>query len=246
MDKRISCCPQSERSTVRHGPWLPATGRPDRDEGLRQLSGFRYDLRMERLKRDSRFRKGAFYPKPDRPVQLQPSVSTNFATSQHEIMLTPTPGRRPVQEARDAQLQPFCLGNPPNPYVGVQQNHCRASQSSPAIGSNGSWNSRTESRRLRASLEVNPGGFDNTKTSTGWPGSKGRSFRTNSPFSPTESLSTVRARPQYRGFADPLITKNYATAAAPAWSFSASALSVCSQLNVSSDRPKWPKAAVLR
>jgi hypothetical protein len=66
----------------------------------------------------------------------------------------------------------------------VQQNHCRASQSSLATGSNGSSNSTTESRRPRPPA-VDPVILDITNTSTGWPGSKGRPSKTSSPCSPT-------------------------------------------------------------
>ena len=68
---------------------------------------------------------------------------------------------------------------------GIQQNHCKASQSWPATGSNGSWYSRTESRRLRFPVVVDAAAFETTNTSTGWPGSNGRSSRTSSPCSPT-------------------------------------------------------------
>ena len=56
-------------------------------ERLRQLGGFHHDLRMEGHEGHARFREGAFYPKPDGPIELQPS--TSFATSQQEMTLTP-------------------------------------------------------------------------------------------------------------------------------------------------------------
>jgi hypothetical protein len=83
------------------------------------------------------------------------------------------------------RLQPIRSRNPPDPNVGVQQNHRRASQSSLATGSNGSRNSRTESRRLRPPAVVDPAVFESTNTSTGWPGSNGRPSKTSSPCSPT-------------------------------------------------------------
>jgi hypothetical protein len=83
------------------------------------------------------------------------------------------------------RLQPIRSRNPPNPNVGVQQNHCRASQSSLATGSNGSRNSRTEPRRLRPPAIVGAVVFDTTNTSTDWPGSNGRPSKTSSPCSPT-------------------------------------------------------------
>jgi hypothetical protein len=82
-------------------------------------------------------------------------------------------------------LQLIRPGNPPDPNVGVQQNHRRASQSSLATGSNGSRKSRTESRRLWSAAVVDAVGFDITSTSTGWPGSNGRPSKTSSPCSPT-------------------------------------------------------------
>jgi|SRR5271157_404092 len=47
-------------------------------ERLRQLGGFHHDLRMEVQKRHARLRKGALYPKPDGPIELQPSVLHKF------------------------------------------------------------------------------------------------------------------------------------------------------------------------
>jgi hypothetical protein len=47
-------------------------------ERLWQLGGFHDDLRVEVQKRHARFRKGAFYPKPDGPIELQPSVLHKF------------------------------------------------------------------------------------------------------------------------------------------------------------------------
>src|ERR1039458_6628708 len=53
------------------------------------------------------------------------------------------------------------------------------------LGSHGSRNSRTESRRLRPAAVVDPAVFETTNTSTGWPGSNGRPSKTSSPCSPT-------------------------------------------------------------
>lgn len=47
-------------------------------ERLRQLGRFHHDPRMEVQKRHARFRQGVFYPKPDRPIKLQPSVLHKF------------------------------------------------------------------------------------------------------------------------------------------------------------------------
>ncbi len=47
-------------------------------ERLRQLGGFHHDPRMEGQKRHARFSKGALYPKPDCPIQLQPFVLHEF------------------------------------------------------------------------------------------------------------------------------------------------------------------------
>jgi hypothetical protein len=155
-------------------------------ERLRQLSGFHHDLRMELLKRDARLRKGAFYPKPDGPIKFQSSVLHKFGD-------LPTRDDADAEDAVSAKfekvavprLQPLRSRNPPDPNVGVQQNQCRASQSSPPTGSNGSWNSRTESRRLRSPTVVDPAVFKTTSTSTRWPAANGRSFKTSSPCSPT-------------------------------------------------------------
>jgi hypothetical protein len=88
---------------------------------------------MEVQKRHSRSRKGAFHPKPDGPIELQLSVLDKF-------------GDFPTGDAEDAvgakfekvavsRLSPLRSRNPPDPNVGVQQNHCKASQSL-ATGSN--------------------------------------------------------------------------------------------------------------
>ena len=47
-------------------------------ERLRQLTGFHYDPRMEMQKRHARPREGAFYPKPDCPIEPQPSILHKF------------------------------------------------------------------------------------------------------------------------------------------------------------------------
>ncbi len=82
-------------------------------------------------------------------------------------------------------LQAIRSSNPPNPNVGVENDHFRASQSSLATGSNGSRNSRTESRRLPPTAAADAAALETTNTSTGWPGSKGSPSRTSSPCSPT-------------------------------------------------------------
>ena len=151
-------------------------------ERLRQLGGFHHDMRMEVQKRDARFGEGALYPKPHSPIELQPSVL-------HEFSDFPTRDDADAEDAVSAEfekfavpwLQPFRPRNPPDPNLGVQQNHCRASQSSLATGSNGSRNSRTESRRLRSPGVDDPAVLETTNTSTGWPGSNGRPSKTSSP-----------------------------------------------------------------
>jgi hypothetical protein len=180
-------------AVLSHDRALKGAGRCDQQlvgwiamERLRQLGGFHHDLRMEVQKRQARFRKGAFYPKPNGPIKLQPSVLDKFrdfptgddANAKHAV-------RAKFEKFTVPRLQPIRPGNPPDPNVGVQQNHCRASQSSLATGSNGSRNSRTESRRLRPPAVVDPAVFETTNTSTGWPGSNGRPSKTSSPCSPT-------------------------------------------------------------
>src|SRR5947208_3070360 len=146
-------------------------------EGLRQLRGFHRDLRMEMQKGHARFSKGGRYPSPDCPIELQPSVLYEFGDF-------PTRDDADAEDAIGANFEKFTLSrlqpvrsrNPPDPNVGVQQNHRRASQSSLATGSNGSRYSITESRRLRlrSVAVVDPAGFAITSTSTGGPGSNGR------------------------------------------------------------------------
>ena len=151
-------------------------------ERLRQLRGFHDDPRMEVQKRHARFRKGGFYPKPDGAIELQPSVLHKFRDFPTGV---DTNGADAVSAKFEKfavpRLQPIRSRNPPDPNVGVQQNHRRASQSSLATGSNGSRNSRTESRRLRPPAVVDPAVFESSNTSTGWPGSNGRPSKTSSP-----------------------------------------------------------------
>jgi hypothetical protein len=47
-------------------------------ERLRQLGGFHHDSRMEVQKGNARFSQGALYPKPDWPIEFQPSVLDEF------------------------------------------------------------------------------------------------------------------------------------------------------------------------
>ena len=155
-------------------------------EWLRQLGGFHHDPRIEAQKQHARLRKGALYPKLNGPVELQPSVLHKFrdfpagddANAEDAVSAK-------FQEVAMPRLQPVRPGNPPDPDVGVQQNHCKASQSSPATGSNGSRYSRTDSRRLRPPAVVDPEVLETTNTSTGSPGSNGKPFNTSSPCSPT-------------------------------------------------------------
>ena len=72
-------------AVLSHDRTLQDAGRCDQQlvgriamERLRQLGGFHDDLWMEVQKRDARFRKGAFYPKPDGAIKLQPSVLHQF------------------------------------------------------------------------------------------------------------------------------------------------------------------------
>ena len=172
---------------------LKDAGRCDRQlvgwiamERLRQLGGFHHDLRIEVQKRHARFGKGVFYPKPDGPIKLEPTVL-------HKFRDFPTGDDANAEDAICAKLekfavprlQPIRLRSPPDPNVGVQQDHRRASQSSLATGSNGSRNSRTEFRRLRPKATADPAVFEITITSTGWPGSNGRPSNTSSPREPT-------------------------------------------------------------
>jgi hypothetical protein len=129
--------------------------------------------------------RGAFYPRPCFAIELQPSALRKFGDF-------PTGDDANAEHAIDAMfekvavlgLQSIRSSYPPDPNVGVQHDHRRASQSSPATGSNGSRKSRTESRRSPTAAAADPA-FETTSTSTGWPGSKGRPFRTSSPCSPT-------------------------------------------------------------
>jgi len=155
-------------------------------EGLRELRGFHHDPRMQMQKRYARFRESALYPKSDGSVELQPPAlhefgdfpTRNDADPEDAICAT-------LEQVTVPRFQPIRPGNPPYLNVGVQQNHCKASQSSLATGSDGSWYSRTESRRLRLPIVADPTVLETTNTSTGWPGSKGRPSKTTSPCSPT-------------------------------------------------------------
>jgi len=88
--------------------------------------------------------KCGFDPGRDIAIELQPSNSTSLAISQQEIMLTPN--TRSVPSSRRSRCRGWSIwsSNPPNPNVGIQQNHGGASHSSVATGSKGSWNSSTE------------------------------------------------------------------------------------------------------
>ena len=64
-------------AVLSHDRTLKDTGRCDQQlvgwiamERLRQLGGFHHDSRVQVQKRHARFRKGAFYPKPDGPIEL--------------------------------------------------------------------------------------------------------------------------------------------------------------------------------
>src|ERR1035441_5939510 len=109
--------------------------------------------------------KGVFDPDPNFAIQLQSSVF-------HKLGDFPTGDDANAEDAVGAKfekvavlrLQSIRLSNPPDPNVGVQQNHCRASQSSLATGSVGSWNRRTESRRLRPAAVAGRAVFEITNT----------------------------------------------------------------------------------
>ena len=72
-------------AVLSHDRTLKDAGRCDQQligrivmERLRQLGGFHHDLRMEVQKRYARLCKGAFYPKPDGSIELQPSALHKF------------------------------------------------------------------------------------------------------------------------------------------------------------------------
>jgi hypothetical protein len=169
-------------------------------EWLRQLRGFHDDPRMEVQKRHARFRKGGFYPTPDGAIELQPSLLHKFRDFPRG---DDTNGADAVSAKFETfavpRLQPIRSRNPPDPNVGVRQNHRRASQSSLATGSNGSRNSRTESRRLRPRPSLIPR-FSRAPTLP----PAGRAQMEGPPKQVRHahrlySLSSVLARRQYRG-----------------------------------------------
>jgi hypothetical protein len=71
-------------------------------ERLRQLGGFHDDPRMEVQKGDARFREGAFYPKPDGPIELQPSVL-------HKFRNFPTGDDADAEDAVGANFEKFTV-----------------------------------------------------------------------------------------------------------------------------------------
>jgi hypothetical protein len=112
-------------AVLSHNRTLKDAGRCDQQlvgwiamERLRQLGGFHHDLRMEVQKGHARFSKGALYPKPDCPIQLQPSVL-------HEFRDFPTRDDADAEDAVSAKfekfavpcLQPIRPRNPPDPNV---------------------------------------------------------------------------------------------------------------------------------
>jgi hypothetical protein len=67
-------------AVLSHDRTLKDAGRRDQQlvcwiamERLWQLGGFHHNPGIEAQKRHTRLRKGAFYPKPDGPIKLQPS-----------------------------------------------------------------------------------------------------------------------------------------------------------------------------
>src|SRR5690242_9494160 len=106
---------------------------------------------MEMHEGDAGLSKSCVDPKSYCPIELQPSKF-------HEFGDFPARDNADAEDAVSTEVEKFAvpplqairLRHPPNPDVGIQQNHCRASQSSLATGSNGSRYSRTESRRLQS------------------------------------------------------------------------------------------------
>jgi hypothetical protein len=132
-------------AVLRHDRTLKNAGRRDQQligwiaaERLRQLGGFHHDPRMEMQKRHAGFRESTFYPEPDGSVEFQPSVLYEFGDF-------PTRADADPEDAVSATFESSrCLGcsrsdpeTHQTPNVGVQQNHCKASQSWLATGSNG-------------------------------------------------------------------------------------------------------------
>ena len=155
-------------------------------EGLRQLGRFHHDPGVEGQKRHAGSAKGAFYPKPDSAIKLQPAVLDKFRDFPARDDANPEDAiRAKFEKLAMPRLQPIRPRNPPDPNVGVEQNHCKASQSLSATGSVGSRYSRTEFRRAPSAAALAPAVFEITNTSTGSPGSKGRPSKRSSPWAPT-------------------------------------------------------------
>jgi len=89
-------------------------------EGARQLGGLHNDLWVELKQRHALLRKGAFYPKSDNPIELQPFVLDQFGhfptgnDAHAEKAVSAMFEKFPV-----ARLQPIRPRNPPDPNVGV-------------------------------------------------------------------------------------------------------------------------------
>jgi hypothetical protein len=115
-------------AVLRHVTTLKDAGRCDQQligwiamERLRQLGGFHNDPRMEVQKRQARFREGAFYPKPDGPVELQSSVL-------HKLRNFPTgddadaeDGQPQVREVRGALVAADPAEKPTRPKCGCPE-----------------------------------------------------------------------------------------------------------------------------
>ena len=155
-------------------------------ERSRKLGGFHDDPRIEGQKRDARLRQGVLYPKPDGPIKIEPAALRKLRhfPTRNDANAEDSVGPM-FEKVAMSRWQLIRARDPPDPDVGIQQDYRRASQSSLATGSNGSWNSRTDSRRLWLPDAVDPAVFESTNTSTGWPGSNGRPCKTSSPCSPT-------------------------------------------------------------
>lgn len=142
--------PLSSKGSRVRVPWLRATGQRGRGGralvvGLGRLDHYSW---RERQQFHARLNEAVFDPMRNSPVQLQPSVL-------RELGYFPTGNDTDAKISVRASLkkltmfggQSVRLRDPPDPNVGVQQDHRDASQSSLATGSNGSRYSRTESRR---------------------------------------------------------------------------------------------------
>jgi hypothetical protein len=105
LNVRIGC----NLVVLSHKGTLKDAGRCDQQligwvamERLRQSGGFHDDLRMEVQKRYARLCEGAFYPKTDGPIELQPSVLYEFSDF-------PTGDDAHAKDAVSAKLEQFAV-----------------------------------------------------------------------------------------------------------------------------------------